>query len=205
MNMPGIGRFDPPSAALLFLAFAIGVYGIWSSRQQPDHELDVVTGGNTGTLETVPDVPQPIVGEIHDYGESVNRPLLIPGRKPVPSTVLGPPSGSRPISDKSKVKSDLQLLGIVMQEPERLALIRAQQSGESGAFYEGETIGGWRIETIEADTVIVSAGQETSNLVLERKGDIRTKPRRSERRAVRKTRRTAKSSEPVDSPEPVSR
>lgn len=96
------------------------------------------------------------------YPDAVARPLYSPTRSPGDSALAvadGPPSGDGPVSS-------LALAGIVTSGKVRLAIFRGAGPGDTQRLREGAAIGGWDIERILVDRVILSRDGRSQELLL---------------------------------------
>lgn len=96
------------------------------------------------------------------YSAIARRPLFSPTRRPTESPA--PQSTSQP----RKTPSRFVLSGVVIVSPDekKIALLRESNSSSVLRLSEGETIGGWRIEKILPDRVIMRSGEESTEIEL---------------------------------------
>jgi len=99
--------------------------------------------------------PLPIAPAAPPIAAILARPLFSPSRRPPQST-----PGK---ADDTSGLADSRLAGIVIEPGRRLAIF-APQSGKLLTVTEGETVSGWRIETISPREVSLSGPEGTKSL-----------------------------------------
>ena len=105
-----------------------------------------------------PAIPIARAPAIDGYAEITAQPLFIPSRRPEAAdrSPSGPPA-ARPV---------VAVLGIAMTGGNRYALIRHGNPPKIDQVSEGQSIDGWQVQTIAADSVILSAGSQTAQFSL---------------------------------------
>jgi hypothetical protein len=106
----------------------------------------------------------PALPPISAYAEVTERPLFSPSRQPAPPEAAQEDLGN---------SSAFTLLGIVISEGERMALIEHGKPGVIARLKEGQAVEGWRVQTIEADRVILEHGGTQQPLKLK---DLKDRP-----------------------------
>lgn len=92
------------------------------------------------------------------YNEIAARPLFVQDRKPQPpdKAASGPPP-ARP---------NVTVVGIVLTGSTHYAMIRHGNPPKLEALAEGQTVDGWKIETIASDRVSLSSGATSVDYML---------------------------------------
>jgi general secretion pathway protein N len=93
---------------------------------------------------------------IDAYAEVVKRPLFSTTRQPPPPAAAQDSTG----------KSSFVLIGIVISQSERTALIQAGRGATIARLREGQTVDGWTVQSIAADRVTLERGGVRQELKL---------------------------------------
>jgi type II secretory pathway component PulC len=89
---------------------------------------------------------------ISTFSEFVARPLFTPTRRP-------PPTKTEPnITTSASKPENLQLIGVIISEHERLALLQTLATGDVTRAMEGQTVGGWEVQAIKPTQVVLKRG-----------------------------------------------
>jgi hypothetical protein len=106
------------------------------------------------------------------------RPVFSPSRRPFVITEEAP----EPVADLPL--PPLQLIGVLLTEQQRTALVQEVGVGKPSWVREGADIQGWHVETIEQSRVHLSAGDrlETVELRPDTATPANARPKRRERR-----------------------
>lgn len=149
----------------------------------------------------VPVVPAPVVADddagqmppqtypakpLDSYAEIAERPVFSSSRRPSPAARKSTDGAGRSGHD------NLMLAGVIMLANKRLAMIETKKSASVVMVREGQAVEGWTIDSIAAEKVVISQGNEVFELLL----DDRLK---APRKQVRRTPRTAPAA-PASSP-----
>jgi Tfp pilus assembly protein PilP len=132
--------------------------------------------------------------------EIAARPLFSPSRRPF----VAPEEEEAPAPAQSL--PEVQLIGVLMTEQQRAALVQDAEGGDPSWVREGTTVGGWRVERIDESRVHLRAGERLE--VVELRPDTaipaeaRPKPRRAERREEREAERQKDEQEASDEDSP---
>ena len=96
---------------------------------------------------------------VQAYAAIADRPLFSPTRKP---TKRPPP----PVQAKTNRQSltNIVLTGVLISPEKRVALIRSAQSPKLQSLNEGQRVGGWRLDKVLHDRVVLSAGDDTAEI-----------------------------------------
>lgn len=132
---------------------------------------------------------EPIVFEAprrREFAEITARPLFSADRRP-----FEPPVEAGPEADAPVAAVPLELVGVVMTDQQRAALIQPVGSNDSSWVREGEQAEGWHIEKIEQDRVHLRSGESVE--VVELRPDTAVPPEaRPKRRSDGKKKRQRK-------------
>lgn len=99
-----------------------------------------------------------------DYAEIIERPLFSRSRRPAPPEDAKPTAGA-PGSEEAAGR--IAVNGILLTGNRRIALLRFDNDPKVMHVAEGQEAGGWLIEKISADRVVVRRGQQESEIVLD--------------------------------------
>ena len=103
----------------------------------------------------------PGLGPVRKYAAIADRPLFTAGRRPTKA----PPPPAQPKVGRQSLKS-IVLTGILIGPDKRVALIRSAKSPKPQSLGEGATVGGWRLEKVLADRILLSAGEQTAEIAI---------------------------------------
>jgi len=101
-----------------------------------------------------------------DYTQIVERPLFTRSRRPPPPSESKAAAGG---AGQAAAAAKIALNGIVLAGGRRVALLRFDSDPKVMHVSEGQQAGGWLIERIGADRVVVRRGQQASEIVLDYK------------------------------------
>jgi hypothetical protein len=147
-------------AFLLGLTVASLGYANWRVIQLDLDSTPVAVGELPSEALLIPALnPPPEPRPLSEFAEIVRRPLFSPGRLPhqAPEQVVAE------VSTPGLPK--VRLLGVVLDEDTRRALLRVPEHSEQWVR-EGEEIGGWRLESVSAEWVVVVSGERIEELPL---------------------------------------
>jgi hypothetical protein len=105
------------------------------------------------------------------------RPLFSPSRSPFV------PAGAEPEAVPVQSLPPLQLIGVLLTEQQRAALVQPVGEGDPTWVREGNRVQGWRVEKIEQDRVQVRAGERLETVELRPDTAVPPKPRPKRRQA----------------------
>jgi hypothetical protein len=146
------------SAAAVVLAGALLVELRLGSRPP----LPSVAPQPAADLPEIPgwEVPVPPMSK---YGEIIERPLFTSDRRP-------PPPDEQPVAETQQVtpqtKPDVRLLGIVITEGKRQALLQEGRDDKVVYAEPGVTVQGWTVESIESEQVVLVLGEQREEIDL---------------------------------------
>ena len=155
------GRARPGSLVILCLALAgAALYQLLAPLPT---SLGARTGRSAGTEAgkglQVPVLPRRLAGV--DDGVIAQRPLFLPGRRP-----LAAPPASTAAAPAQARDADYALLGIVLTPKYRGAILQDRHSGTSVRVREGDSLGGYRLTQVARDHVILTRDGKRKRLVL---------------------------------------
>jgi len=116
-----------------------------------------------------------------EIDEIAARPLFSPSRRPFALAEEEP--------EPAPVRSlpPVTLIGVLLTEQQRTALLQAVGHGDPGWVREGNRIQGWRVERIEQSRVHLRAGDRVETVELRPDTAVPPKPRPKRRSAEAKT------------------
>lgn len=97
------------------------------------------------------------------YEEIIARPLFSSNRLPPEKVEASNASGA-----KNTAPPTFTLVGVVITQQVTKALLLPKKGKETVHVAPGDTIEGWRVETIQPDRIEVSKGEHLTELILER-------------------------------------
>jgi hypothetical protein len=104
----------------------------------------------------------PLAGlALTDLRDTVQRPLFEKRRRPVepPKERVSAAPAPLPVPVRRADPNALTLLGVLTSENQgAIALVRRNQTGQSMRLQEGDTVDGWTVERIEAESVMLRQG-----------------------------------------------
>ena len=170
-----MGSYRTRSNVLLLLAWlALLAWLGWRLLEGPP-EVAAVPDESLPPVEIEIPEPRPIRFEgLPSYGEIVERPLFYPDRRPeeAPEVVTAPPTAPTP-----EPEVELSLVGVMLTDNIRAALIRQDGTGAVARLQLGESVADWRLEQVLPRQVVLQRGSETRELMLVRNSTQRSKER----------------------------
>jgi type II secretory pathway component PulC len=107
---------------------------------------------------------------ISTFSEFVSRPLFTPTRRP-------PPTRTEPNIAKTAPKPEnLQLIGVIISEDERMALLQTLTTGDVTRAVEGQTVGGWEVHAIKPAQVVLKRGNASEVVMINDAAPSSVKP-----------------------------
>lgn len=172
-----------PSLLLIALCLALG-YHVWRTLEAGPIAIDA-DAAPTPPAAAVVDTPEALteLPPIDVFSETVARPLFMATRRPPE-----PEEVEAAVEPVAGVERNLfNLLGVVISEDERVALVTRRRGGDFLRLVVGQRIDGWLVVTIKPDSMTLSRDDETEVLKLT-----------DAPRPKRKKRRTKKQPEPAE-------
>jgi type II secretory pathway component PulC len=107
---------------------------------------------------------------ISTFSEFVSRPLFTPTRRP-------PPTKTEPnIARTAPKPENLQLIGVIISEDERMALLQTLTTGDVTRAVEGQTVGGWEVHAIKPAQVVLKRGNASEVVMINDAAPSSVKP-----------------------------
>lgn len=152
-------------------------YGEYARRQQLQQDTKH-SDGDTGTATQLPTIAS-LKSAAEEYGEMVERPLFIEGRKPLPEA--GPTDNAQKV--ETGQIDDWLLIGVFSkgQKPPTALFAKKNEPKKYLKIGTEQMISGWLLKEIQPDRVVLEqAGQQKSVLLRkprpESKLPVRGKP-----------------------------
>ena len=177
---PTDGRRESPHRLLLLagVALVLGSLLAWDwwgggTEEAPQKAprgavVATVEAGKPAAAEHGADVHPLASLALDELGDTVRRPLFEKQRRPVEAPKVAAPAAALPTRQADP--SALTLQGIIFNEGgSGIALMRRTQTGQSVRLREGDTVDGWTVERIEAESVHLVQGDTRIALQLFRK------------------------------------
>lgn len=158
-------RTGPPLWLLGGLTLVLAAV-VWRQWFEID---DVASGSNRAKIRASDTEQGPTtadefkLADLASFDEIVTRPLFFASRRP-PEAAPPPEQVAAPITPPNVV-----LTGTVISPEERLALLAVADVARPVRAVEGQEIGGWRIDQVLANSVILRQGEQSHEVTL-RKG-----------------------------------
>jgi hypothetical protein len=139
------------------------------------------------------------ISSLEDYQEIVDRPLFYETRRPpspeVPEVaVQEEPEEEQPLA--------LTLIGVMVTPDAKVALVQNDDTNKVERLKLGDEIGGWEVQFIDSDNVVINKSDETKELALlrnKRKPSLKTTLRQELRQKRNQDRRRAGNQQQQDS------
>ncbi len=103
-----------------------------------------------------------------EYEELLMRPLFNRSRRPE-TTEQTPQAGTEGDEGKGAQAAKISLNGVVLARGRRVALLRLDNDPKVMHVAEGQRAGGWLIEAIRPDRIILRRGETASEVALDYK------------------------------------
>jgi len=186
------------SALLLVSAAALGAHLVISP---PDASVEsgVVAGASIpdppAELETENAFAIPGPGPLTEFAEITDRPLFSPSRRP---PVRERKAAPKPVvaaapTPKRIDTGQYQLLGVVIEDERRVALLRSLRTRTIEVVSEGETLDAWTVAKIGAESITLVQGN-VRDVVSFRETEMTESDKRALGKVMRKGRSTDKQS-----------
>lgn len=101
---------------------------------------------------------------VEDYAEMVERPLFVRGRRPPPPSE-GRAGGQD--GENETPAGQIALSGVLITGKHRVALLRLEGDPKVIHVSEGQEAGGWLLEKIDSDRVVLRRGDTSTEVVLD--------------------------------------
>ena len=185
-----------PSLLLIALCLALG-YHVWRTLEAGPIAIDA-DAAPTPPAAAVADAPEALteLPPIDSFAETVARPLFMATRRPPEPEEIEveaePAAGAQ--------RNLFNLLGVVISEDERVALVTRRRGGDFLRLVVGQRVDGWLVVAIEPDTMTLSQGDATEVLKL----TDATRPKRRKKRRTQQPEPAEDEAESEDDDEPQS-
>jgi general secretion pathway protein N len=145
------------SAFGLLTAASVGLAILIYDELQSD-AAPVVAGAPASTESGPAAAPESFaMPPLQSYRAVLDRPLFSQNRHPAPPQVA-----SQPLTNPS----ELVLAGIIITETEKVALIANNHAGSFARYSEGQAVGGWTLQSIQQDRIILTRGANQQEVKL---------------------------------------
>jgi hypothetical protein len=138
------------------------------------------TAGLSSTAEEAMPVPLFALADRETLTETVTRPLFTPNRQPPGAAPAASPVETSPAARPNA--SRYALSAIIIVDNERIALLTDTATGSLNRVREGETVAGWRVESIQEDSAVLRNGDTRAELSLRNFAAPAPRPRSPGRR-----------------------
>lgn len=104
------------------------------------------------------------LGEREAFSETLGRPLFMPNRLPPATDTV---EASLPATRAARPNANrYALTAVIIVDNERIALLTDTATGGLNRVREGDSFAGWQVETIHADSAVLSNGDTREELAL---------------------------------------
>jgi len=141
------------------LALAIGRELGWGEKLHQPMPVPVVHSSAPVEVALYPDFRLP--AREKTYAATLERPLFVPSRSPAPPAPSAP-SAPRPTMQKGQ----FQLLGTIITDEMRIAVVKEISSGKERQIVQGYTINGLQLEMVEADRIVFTQYEDREEIRL---------------------------------------
>jgi len=141
------------------LALAIGSELGWGEKLHPPMPVPVVHSSAPVEVALYPDFRLP--AREKTYAATLERPLFVPSRSPAPPAPSAP-SAPPPAMQKGQ----FQLLGTIITDEMRIAVVKEISSGKERQIVQGYTINGLQLEMVEADRIVFTQYEDQEEIRL---------------------------------------
>lgn len=141
------------------LALAIGGELGWGEKLHQPMPAPVAHSSAPVEIALDPDFRLP--AREKTYAATLERPLFVPSRSPAPPAPSAP-SAPPPTMQKGQ----FQLLGTIMTDEMRIAVVKEISSGKERQIVQGFTINGLQLEMVEADRIVFTQYEDREEIRL---------------------------------------
>lgn len=141
------------------LALAIGSELSWGEKLHQPMPVPVVHSSAPVEVALDPDFRLP--AREKTYAATLERPLFVPSRSPAPPAPSAP-SAPPPTMQKGQ----FQLLGTIITDEMRIAVVKEISSGKERQIVQGYTINGLQLEMVEADRIVFTQYEDREEIRL---------------------------------------
>lgn len=141
------------------LALAIGRELGWGENLHPPMPVPVVHSSAPVEVALDPDFRLP--AREKTYAATLERPLFVPSRREAPPAPPPPPP-----PPPTMQKGQFQLLGTIITDEMRVAIVKEISSGKERQIVQGFTINGLQLEMVEADRIVFTQYEDREEIRL---------------------------------------
>lgn len=141
------------------LALAIGRELGWGGNLYPPMPVPAVHLPAPVEVTLPPDYRLP--AREKTYAVTLERPLFVPSRREAPSAPPPPPPPPPSIQ-----KGQFQLMGTIITDEMRVAVVKEIASGKERQIVQGYTINGLQLEMVEADRIVFTQYEDREEIRL---------------------------------------
>lgn len=150
------------SLAVGGLGFAVGEHLEWGSRWHAEVPAPRVLASepvvlNLPGVAVVPNLEK-------QYGQTLQRPLFVPTRRPAPP--IPPPPPPPPPPKPTMQKGQFQLMGVIILSESSIAFLRENTGGKTHRVKKGQSINGLLVKDVTRDSVELAQYDDTEMLVV---------------------------------------
>jgi hypothetical protein len=138
-----------------------GAASIWIVLNPAEPIVPVQSAALAPTLPAITEALQFTMRPIGAYSEIAARPIFIPTRRPIPAPAAPSAAVTQapPLPPRAPPPQiNVTLVGIVIGDAGRFALVRAAGSQTVTTLAQGEEISGWRVFLILPDRIVLRVG-----------------------------------------------
>ncbi|MFZ3175530.1 MAG: hypothetical protein WA146_11600 [Thiobacillus sp.] len=141
------------------LALAIGSELGWGEKLHQPMPVPVVHSSAPIEVALYPDFRLP--AREKTYAATLERPLFVPSRSEAPPAPPPPPPPAPTMQ-----KGQFQLLGTIITDEMRIAVVKEISSGKERQIVQGFTINGLQLEMVEADRIVFTQYEDREEIRL---------------------------------------
>lgn len=173
-----MGRSSTVTITLAILCLALG-WLVYKETERPAPMTStgvpvVSTGSVSDPAKIAPRNMAIVLPPIDAFQGITSRPLFNVSRRPI--AVDNPP----PVEERAEL--NVMLSGIVIGHSQQIAHLRSSADKRVQVLSVGDRIGGWRIEAIEPDRVVLRSGNQVETLFMQKYGSGDTATGRSDQK-----------------------
>ncbi len=106
------------------------------------------------------EMPDFVPGPLDSFINITERPLFTSTRRPIAAVVSEGPATPEVLD------TSIQLAGVILSQGRRMALIQLEGAPRPVSVEVGNTVGGWTVESIGAEVVVLKSGETTREITL---------------------------------------
>lgn len=139
-------------------------------RETVTSEINTPNGGDN--LDTRIDrASDRTKAKIDHYTEILDRPLFRPSRRPAAERIADTLGDALPSRPAQTPDAEFKLVGIMIIEEKRFALIQTIKGRATRRVEVGDEIDGWHVTSLTPDSATLNRGVQSKKIGLERKSD----------------------------------